>query len=331
MSKKPSSKKPGGMQPSQAGLTPSQPGASSGFGKQPKVSPAKTKKHEIPEGLWSRCPQCGRSLFRKVLEENLRVCNHCQHHFHMGARERIHALVATCSFEELDAELTSVDILRFTDVAAYPGRLRKHQKATGLKDAVVTGTGKIGGHRVALGVMDFSFLGGSMGWVVGEKLTRLIERATKKGLPLVIISASGGARMQEGGFSLMQMAKISGVLHFHAKANLPYISVLTSPTTGGVLASFASVGDLVLAEPGAKIGFTGPRVIEDAAQTRLPAGFQTAEFLAERVLIDAIVPRKELKQELSKYLGYLGRSRALVEVEQSPCWNGSWPPSVKFA
>jgi len=244
-------------------------------------------------------------IFDKELDDNLKVCTKCGHHFPIGARERINALVETCSFEEMDAQMTSVDALRFTGVAAYTDKLQEYQKTTKLKDAVITGIGKIDGHRLALGVMDFDFLGGSMGSVVGEKLTRLIEAATEKALPLIIISTSGGARMYEGMFSLMQMAKTCGALAYHAKQKLPYISVLTNPTYAGVMASFASVGDLVLAEPGAMIGFAGPRVIKDTTQAELPPGFQTAEFLMDHGLIDAIVPRKEMKERLAYYLDFL--------------------------
>jgi acetyl-CoA carboxylase carboxyl transferase subunit beta len=254
-------------------------------------------------------------LFDKELDDNLKVCAKCGHHFPIGARERINALVETCSFEEMDAQMMSVDVLKFTGVAAYTDKLEAYQKSTGLKDAVITGVGKINGHRVALGVIDFNFLGGSMGSVVGEKLTRLIEAATEKGLPLIIISASGGARMYEGMFSLMQMAKTCGALAYHAKSKLPFISVLTDPTTAGVMASFASVGDLIIAEPGATIGFAGPRVIKDTTQAELPPGFQTAEFLLDRGLIDAIVSRKELKEQLSVYLGFLSeRQRQVVAL-----------------
>jgi len=239
------------------------------------------------------------------LDENLKVCTHCQHHFPIGSRERIHSLVETCTFEEMDAGMTSVDMLSFTGVASYVSKLEDYQKSTGLKDAVTTGIGKIGEQRTALGVMDFTFLGGSMGSVVGEKLSRLIEKATEKGLPLIIISTSGGARMYEGMFSLMQMAKTCAALAYHAKARLPYISVLTHPTMAGVMASYASVGDLILAEPGAMIGFAGARVIKDTTQAELPPGFQTAEFLLDHGLIDAIVPRKDLKARLVEYLGYM--------------------------
>lgn len=280
--------------------------------RKPKLSPVRTRKREIPEGLWTKCPKCGVMLYDKELDDNLKVCRHCGHHFPIGARERINALVETCSFEEMDADMTSVDVLQFTGVSSYTERLAAYQKATGLKDAVVTGIGRIGPWRTALGVMDFGFLGGSMGSVVGEKITRLIEAATDRGLPVVIISTSGGARMYEGMFSLMQMAKTAAALAYHANARLPYISVLTHPTTAGVMASYASLGDLILAEPGAMIGFAGPRVIKDTTQAELPPGFQTAEFLLNCGLIDAIVPRRELKEKLIYYLSFLlnGQKRA---------------------
>ena len=279
------------------------------FVKKPKLATSKSKKREIPEGLWTKCPKCSTMVFDKELDENLKVCTQCQHHFPISSRERIHSLVETCTFEEMDSEMTSVDVLDFTGVASYAAKLQKYQEATGLKDAVITGLAKIGAHRVALGVMDFKFLGGSMGSVVGEKLTRLIERATEKGLPVIIISTSGGARMYEGMFSLMQMAKTCAALAYHARARLPYISLLTNPTTAGVMASFASVGDLIIAEPGAMIGFAGPRVIKDTTQAELPPGFQTAEFLLEHGLIDAIVSRKEMKRNLLSYLSFLCAGR----------------------
>jgi acetyl-CoA carboxylase carboxyl transferase subunit beta len=205
----------------------------------------------------------------------------------------------------MDADMTSVDVLNFNGVATYKAKLEEYQKSTSLKDAVITGICKIGAHRAGLGVMDFDFLGGSMGSVVGEKLTRLIERATEKELPVIIISTSGGARMYEGMFSLMQMAKTAAALAYHAQHRLPYISVLTHPTTAGVMASYATLGDLILAEPGAMIGFAGPRVIKDTTQAELPPNFQTAEFLLDHGLIDAIVPRREMKSRLIEYLDYL--------------------------
>ncbi len=275
------------------------------FTVKPKLDTAKprTKKRDIPEGLWTKCPTCGTMIYDKELDENLKVCPKCQHHFPISSRERIHSLVETCTFEEMDAQMTSVDVLKF---ASYKSKLERDRKATMLQDAVVTGIGKMGAHRVALGVMDFAFMGGSMGSVVGEKLTRLIERGTEGGLPVIIISTSGGARMQEGVFSLMQMAKTSAALAYHAKSRLPYISVLTNNSYGGVMASYAALGDLILAEPAAMIGFAGPRVIKDTTHADLPPGFQTAEFLVEHGLIDATVPRKEMKEQLVRYLDYFG-------------------------
>jgi acetyl-CoA carboxylase carboxyl transferase subunit beta len=278
--------------------------AESPLPRKPKLA-MKSRKKEMPEGLWTKCPKCATMIFDKELDANLKVCPKCTHHFPIGARERIHGLVETCSFEEMDAEMASVDILQFKGVASYISKLDSHQSATSLRDAVVTGLGRLGAHRVALGVMDFDFLGGSMGSVVGEKLTRLVETATDRGLPVIVISTSGGARMYEGMFSLMQMAKTCGALAYHARQRLPYISVLTRSTYAGVMASFASVGDLILAEPAALIGFAGPRVIKDTTQAELPAGFQTAEFLADHGLIDAIVPRGELRQRLIEYLGFM--------------------------
>jgi acetyl-CoA carboxylase carboxyl transferase subunit beta len=288
-------------------LPAASPGATTAFLKKPKLASAKSKKREIPEGLWTKCPKCSTMVFDKELDENLKVCTHCSHHFPIGSRERIHSLVETCTFEEMDAEMSSVDVLSFTGVASYTSKLQDYQNSTGLKDAVITGVCKMGEYRTALGVMDFSFLGGSMGSVVGEKVTRLIERATEKALPLIIISTSGGARMYEGMFSLMQMAKTCAALAYHARARLPYVSVLTHPTTAGVMASYASVGDVIIAEPGAMIGFAGPRVIKDTTQAELPPGFQTAEFLLDHGLIDAIVPRKELKTRLVDYIRFLSR------------------------
>ena len=253
-------------------------------------------------------------IFDKELDENLKVCPKCQHHFPIGSRERIHSLVETCTFEEMDATMTSVDVLGsrarpLTSPSWMPTR-KTPRSRTPSSPALC----KIGEHRVALGVMDFSFLGGSMGSVVGEKLTRLIERGTEKGLPVIIISTSGGARMYEGMFSLMQMAKTSAALAYHAKSHLPYISVLTHPTTAGVMASYATLGDLILAEPGAMIGFAGPRVIKDTTQADLPPGFQTAEFLLDHGLIDAIVSRKEIRRSLIAYLDFFtaGKKPAAV-------------------
>jgi acetyl-CoA carboxylase carboxyl transferase subunit beta len=293
-------------------LTPPAKGGQTNFAKKPKLGPGKSKKRDIPEGLWTKCENCEAMVFDKELDENLKVCPKCEFHFPISARERIHSLVETCTFEEMDAEMTSVDPLEFVDKTPYTRRVREHQATTGLKDAVLTGICRIGQYRVALGVMDFSFIAASLGSVVGEKLTRLIERATEKELPVIIFSASGGARMQEGAFSLMQMAKTSAALAFHAQRHLPFISVLTDPTTGGVTASYASLGDLILAEPGAMIGFAGPRVIKDTMKGELPPDFQTAEFLLDHGLIDAIVPRKEMKTRLIQYLDFLDHRQKIA-------------------
>src|SRR3954469_19972618 len=295
-------KKSLGIDSTEPAVTPPPANANTTFAKKPKIASTKSRKREIPEGLWTKCKKCSTLLYDKDLDENLKVCQHCGFHFTLGARERIHSLVETCSFEEMDAEMTSVDPLQFP---GYTKKLADYQESSGSKDAVVTGIGRLNKHRVALGVMNFSFLGGSMGSVVGEKLTRLIEAGTEKSLPVIIISTSGGARMYEGMFSLMQMAKTCGALAYHAKARLPYISVLPHPTTAGVMASYASVGDLIIAEPGAMIGFAGPRVIKDTTQAELPPGFQTAAFLLDHGLIDAIVPRKEMKARLGEYLSFL--------------------------
>ncbi len=300
----------GGVAQVEPGLTP--PPASSNpttFAKKPGLGASKSKKKDIPEGLWTKCPSCEAMIFDKELDENLQVCPKCERHFPIGSRERIHSLVETCTFEEMDAQMASVDVLQFKGVATYKSKLDAYKKKSTLKDAVVTGIGKMGQHTVALGVMDFGFLGGSMGSVVGEKLTRLIERGTEGGWPVIIISTSGGARMYEGMFSLMQMAKTSAALAYHAQNRLPYISVLVNPDYAGVMASYASLGDLILAEPKAMIGFAGPRVIKDTTQAELPPGFQTSEFLLEHGLIDAIVHRKEMKAQLITYLDYFASGR----------------------
>lgn len=299
------------------------PKAGAGDGKESVVTPppssgetqlyrrpvgATPRRRAIPEGLWTKCRRCGELIVDKDLALNLKVCPHCEYHFPLGARARIESIIAPDSFEEMDSQMVSVDILEFPD---YAMKLESNKKKTGMKDAVITGVGHVMQHPIALGVMDFSFNGGSMGSVVGEKLTRLIERGTKERLPVVIFAASGGARMYEGMFSLMQMAKTCGALAYHAKARLPFISVLTDPTMAGVMASFASVGDLILAEPSARIGFAGPRVIRDTTQSDLPPGFQTAEFLKSRGLVDAIIPRKEMRDRLAYYLDFLAPSSAV--------------------
>ncbi len=302
-------KKTLGLETAEPAVTPPAPNAATTFARKPKISSRRSKKREIPEGLWTKCPQCSTMIYDKELDDNLKVCHKCNHHFPIRARERIHALVETCSFEEMDADMVSADVLNFTGVESYTDKLAEYQKATGLKDAVLTGICTIGPHRTALGVMNFSFIGGSMGSVVGEKLTRLIEKASEKELPIIIVSTSGGARMYEGMFSLMQMAKTCGALAYHAKNKLPFISVLTHPTMAGVMASFATVGDIIIAEPGAMIGFAGARVIKDTTQAELPSGFQTAEFLLDHGLLDAIVPRTQMKQQLINYLDFLTAGR----------------------
>lgn len=276
---------------------------------KPKITGTTTKKREIPSGLWVKCKDCGELLFSKELAANLQVCPKCEYHFPMAARERLATLTDEGTFRELDEDLVSVDVLQFTGVAAYPERLKTYQRQTGLKDAVVTGLGKLAGHDVALAVMDFGFLGASMGSVVGEKVTRAIEKATELRIPVIVVAASGGARMYEGILSLMQMAKTSGALALHDREGLPYLCVLTHPTTAGVMASFASLGDVLIAEPKALIGFAGPRVIKETTQQELPAGFQTSEFLRDRGLVDLIVHRKQLRATLGQLLDYFcGRS-----------------------
>ena len=263
------------------------------------------KKREVPEGLWQKCPSCGEVVHNLELVQNLLVCPKCDHHFTLSAHDRIAQLADPDSFTEHDAGLVSVDTLKFTGMASYADRLKSYRKKTGLRDAVITGECKISGHRVALAVMDFFFIAATMGSVVGEKLARVIEHATKNRIPVIIFSASGGARMYEGVLSLMQMAKTCGALALHSKAGLPYISVLTHPTTGGVSASFATVGDVILAEPKAMVGFAGPRVIRETTHQDLPPGFQTSEFLEEHGLVDLIVHRKQLQEKLAQLLDYL--------------------------
>ncbi len=263
-------------------------------------------KSNVPEGLWTKCPSCGEVITQTELQQNLQVCPRCQHHMTLGARERIESLADEGSFQEHDAEMLSVDSLKFRGVATYQDRLETYRKKTGLKDAVITGDATIDGCPVGIAVMDFNFIAATMGSVVGEKITRTIERATKNRWPVIIVSASGGARMYEGMLSLMQMAKTSGALARHAEAKLPYISVLTNPTTAGVMASYASLGDIIMAEPKSMIGFAGPRVIRETTHQELPKGFQTAEFLQDHGLVDMIVARQRLRDTLSQLLNFFG-------------------------
>ncbi len=275
------------------------------FGK-PKYTIVRVKKKDIPEGLWTKCEECSQALYNKTLEENLKVCPKCNYHFTLGSYERINILLDKDTFQEYDKDMISGDPLDFKGPKTYKEKLSQDQKATGLKEAAVTGEGLIDGKRVIIGVTDSRFIMGSMGSVVGEKLARAAETATKNKLPLIIVSGSGGgARMQEGMFSLMQMAKTSAALSYHHKNKLLYISVLTNPTMGGVMASFAGLGDITVAEPKALLGFTGPRVIEQTIRQKLPPGFQRSEFLLEHGMVDIIVHRKALKSTLSLLLDYL--------------------------
>ncbi len=262
------------------------------------------KKLQIPGGLFTACPECGEVVHKIALAENQRVCPHCEHHFPISVRERFNHLLDEGSFEEADADMEPVDILEFRAATAYKDRLAEYQKRTGLRDSAIAGLGKIEGRAVAISGLDFSFLGGTLGSVAGEKITRNIETATERGLPVVIVSAAGGARLHEGMFAVMQMAKTSGALALHAQARLPFVSVLTNPTTGGVIASFASLGDVIMAEPKAMIGFAGPRVIRETTHQDLPPGFQTAEFLEAHGLVDMIVDRRKMRATLANLLGY---------------------------
>ena len=281
------------------------------FKKPPTGGGGERKRREdIPEGLFQKCPGCGEVVHEIEVTENQRVCPHCDHHFPQSAKERIESLLDPGSFVEMDASLHSVDSLRFQGMATYKDRLKKYQESTGLIDAVLSGYGTLEGIRVAIAVMDFAFLAATMGSVVGERITRAIEYATAERIPIIIISASGGARMYEGMLSLMQMAKTSGALARHAEARLPYISVLTNPTTAGVMASYASLGDIIMAEPKSMIGFAGPRVIRETTHQDLPKGFQTAEFLEEHGLIDQIVHRKNLRPRIAEFLRFLGPAAA---------------------
>lgn len=277
--------------------------------RKPVLNVLARKNREMPEGLWTKCPSCGEVIHNLALEENLRVCPKCGHHFSIGSKERIASLMDPNSFVELDADMVSVDTLEFKGVATYEDRLKTYRAKTGLKDAVITGRGSIHEMPVSLAVMDFSFLGASMGSVVGEKITRAIELATKKKMPVIIVCASGGARMYEGMMSLMQMAKTSGALARQAEARLPYITVLTNPTMAGVMASYASLGDIILAEPKSMIGFAGPRVIKETTHQTLPEGFQTAEFLEKHGLIDHIVERSRMRDTIAEILRYLAPTK----------------------
>jgi acetyl-CoA carboxylase carboxyl transferase subunit beta len=265
------------------------------------------RKKGVPEGLWIRCPTCAAMLFRKAVENNLWVCPECRYHFRVSAEQRIAQLTDPGSFEPFNDHMTPVDPLGFVDLKSYPDRIADAQKRTGANDGVRTGAAFIKGRKVILAAMEFGFLGGSMGSVVGEKITQAIHTASERDMPLVVVSCSGGARMMESGFSLMQMAKTSAALaRFDEQGGL-FISVLSDPTTGGVTASFAMLGDVILAEPNALIGFAGPRVIQQTIRQELPEGFQRSEFLLECGFVDRVVPRSELRSEISRIIDYAGK------------------------
>ena len=273
------------------------------FKKEPLVS-GKDTKVRMPEGLWIKCDHCKEIIYKQELDRNANVCPRCQFHFRIGSRARIDFLGDPGSFEERNAALGSLDPLHFKDQKGYPDRLKAAKKATGMEEALLSGVATIGGHRVSICALEFAFMGGSMGSAVGEKVTRAIEDAIREGLPFIAISCSGGARMQESVLSLMQMAKTSAALARLGRARLPYISILTDPTTGGVTASYAMLGDINIAEPNALIGFAGPRVIQDTIRQELPPGFQRAEFLLYHGFVDMIVERKNLRQTLIQLLDF---------------------------
>lgn len=273
------------------------------FTKDPAAIGKETKVR-TPEGLWIKCENCKEILSKPELEQNLNVCPHCQYHFRIGARARVNFLVDPGSFTECDAGLRSLDPLGFRDQKSYVDRLKAARKATGMEEGLLSGTASLGGFPVSLAVLEFEFMGGSMGSALGEKVTRAVERAVEAKMPFVSVTCSGGARMQESVLSLMQMAKTSAALGRLAAARLPYFSILADPTTGGVTASFAMLGDILIAEPRALIGFAGPRVIQDTIRQELPAGFQRAEFLLEHGFVDMIVERKSLRAVMIQLLGH---------------------------
>jgi acetyl-CoA carboxylase carboxyl transferase subunit beta len=305
------------------------------FFNKPKYSTVSVKSRDgVPKGVWTKCPESGDMVFAKELKKNLMVVPSSGYHFPLAAPDRITALLDGGTFVEYDKDLKSTDPLNFKGVASYKEKLEQNRKKTDLEDAVICGTGKMGGHEISLSVMDFRFLGGSMGSVVGEKITRAIERGLEKEIPVVIVSASGGARMYEGILSLMQMAKTSAALARLADARIPYFSVLTNPTMAGVMASYATLGDVILAEPKALIGFAGRRVIKETTRADLPEGFQTSEFLLERGLIDQIVERHEMRARLISLIGHLGgnlnnKTKPKANSEKSSKKTRSKPSTAK--
>ena len=274
-------------------------------GNKKNYSSITVKKRDVPDGLWMKCPSCGEIVYKDEVAANLEVCTKCGHHFSLGRQARLDLLSDEGTFQEWAGNIKSVDVLGFTGKQSYIDKLEANQKKSGWNDAITVGGCKLAGRDIGLGVMDFSFLGASMGSVVGERVTYLIERSTKEGRPVLLSCASGGARMYEGLLSLMQMAKTSAALARHAEAGLPYIPILTHPTMAGVMASYATLGDLIVAEPEALIGFAGPRVIKETTQQDLPEGFQRSEFLQKHGLIDKVIPRNELRDQMTLILDYL--------------------------
>jgi acetyl-CoA carboxylase carboxyl transferase subunit beta len=292
------------------------------------IAPAKEKPSRVPEGLWVKCPGCTQIIYNKDLATNDHVCPKCAHHFRISATERLRLLFDGGQWVEHDRNLTSTDPLDFTDTKPYKDRLRAAAESTGLKDAVIVGSGTIEGIQVIVAAMEYGFIGGSMGVVVGEKITRALEFALERRVPAIVVCSSGGARMMEGALSLMQMAKISGALARLDRAKVPYISVLADPTTGGVTASFAMLGDLNIAEPKAQIGFAGPRVIEQTIRQKLPEGFQRSEFLIEKGMLDLVVDRREMKAVIAKALRFMGAvPTSAVEVTGAAALAGA-PPAA---
>jgi acetyl-CoA carboxylase carboxyl transferase subunit beta len=272
-----------------------------------KSGPAPQEKRNIPEGLWTKCPSCGEIVYSKKMEELLWVCPNCRYHFRISTQKYINLLLDDGQLEEYDAKLVTKDPLKFKDSKKYPDRIKAAQQKTRVAEGVVSGMAKIGGMTVSFAIMNFEFIGGSMGSVVGEKVARAIERAIEREVPLLIVSCSGGARMQEGILSLMQMAKTSSLLAVLDEKKIPYISILTNPTTAGVMASYASLGDVILAEPKALLGFAGPRVIQQTIGQELPEGFQSSEFFLEKGFVDKVVERQELRDTVIKLLKFMWR------------------------
>ena len=296
--------------------------------RRPLASATAKTPSRVPEGMWKKCPGCSQALYNKDLEVNLGVCPKCSHHFRLTAAERLRSMLDGGNWTEHFTELTSKDPLAFEDIKRYSDRLRDARSATGLNDAVIVATGRIDGLDVIVAAMEYSFIGGSMGIVVGEKITRAVELALERRHPAIIVSCSGGARMMEGALSLMQLAKVSAALARLDRARLPFISILTDPTTGGVTASFAMLGDLNIAEPKALIGFAGPRVIEQTIRQKLPEGFQRSEFLLERGMLDLVVDRRELKATIGRALRFMGAEPAPAAPAQPITDRADTPPLV---